>query len=100
MNFDLMKSIFIIFVKLLDFSLNLLGILIFIRVIMSWINLESLGYIWRLVYNLTEPILNPLRLIIRLGPGGLDLSPLIAFLIIMIIRRYLVGYLFLLISRL
>lgn len=59
---------------------------IFLLVIISWIQAHSNFH--HLLNKLSEPILNPLR---RLIPqvGGLDLSPLVALLILQIILRLL-----------
>jgi YggT family protein len=70
-----------------NFLFGALSILILIRVLMSWIpNLSPYNPIVRLIYQLTDPILEPAR---RLIPpiGGLDLSPLIVLLLIDFVIR-------------
>lgn len=70
-----------------NFLFGALSILILIRVLMSWIpNLDPYNPIVRLIYQLTDPILEPAR---RLIPpiGGLDLSPLIVLLLIDFVIR-------------
>ena len=58
---------------------------------MSWIRIEPgtpVASIYSVVFNLTEPVLGPLRRAIppvRLGMAALDLSPIIVFVAIMII---------------
>lgn len=73
---------------------TLLGIyswLIFARIIMSWVRVEPgtpVASIYSVIFNLTEPVLGPLRRAIppvRMGMAALDLSPLIVFVGIMII---------------
>ncbi len=73
--------------------INLLGlalyIFIFARVILSWIRIgpdSSFVSIARVIYQVTEPILAPIR---RLLPntGGLDLSPMIALFLLIIIQN-------------
>ncbi|MGQ0830162.1 MAG: YggT family protein [Microthrixaceae bacterium] len=65
--------------------LNLYSLLIFVRIIMSWIRIDpgsSVASIYSVVFNLTEPVLGPLRRAIppvRLGMAALDLSPIIVF---------------------
>jgi len=77
-----------------DLICTLLGIyswLIFARIIMSWVRVEPgtpVASIYSVVFNLTEPVLGPLRRAIppvRMGMAALDLSPLIVFVGIMII---------------
>lgn len=70
-------------------------------IIMSWlisfnvINTRNqfVDMIWRVVNQLTDPVLRPIR---RVMPnfGGLDLSPLILFLIIFFIERVIVYYIY------
>ncbi len=74
----------------LHLILSLYSILILATVIISW-----LGQSWRhpiipLIYQLTEPVLLPLR---RLLPavGGFDFSPIVALIAIQFLRL-LVGY--------
>ncbi|MBK8165723.1 MAG: YggT family protein [bacterium] len=55
------------------------------RVILSWVNPNPRNELLLWVIRLTEPVLGPLR---RLVPfGGLDLSPLLAWLLIQLLMR-------------
>ena len=71
--------------------LNLYSLLIFVRVLMSWIRVNPgtpVASIYSVVFNLTEPVLGPLRRAIppmRMGMAALDLSPLIVLFGIRII---------------
>jgi YggT family protein len=68
------------------FVLIALEVLIFARVILSWIDPVGRGQLARFVIQMTEPILAPVR---RLLPrtGMLDLSPLIVLLVLGAILR-------------
>ncbi|MEZ5312863.1 MAG: YggT family protein [Thermoanaerobaculia bacterium] len=61
---------------------------IIIRALLSWVNPDPYNPIVRLLVGITEPVLRPLR---KLAPphkmGGLDLSPMIAILLIQLIRN-------------
>jgi len=85
----------------LDIILILLQLywwVLLIMIIMSWlisfnvINTRNqlVSTIWRVVNQLTEPVLGPIR---RFVPNfsGLDLSPLVAFLLIFFIQS-IIGY--------
>lgn len=85
----------------LDIILILLQLywwVLLIMIILSWlisfnvINTRNqfVAAVWRVVNQLTEPVLNPIR---RFMPNfsGLDLSPLIAFLLIFFIQQ-IIGY--------
>ena len=66
-------------------------ILIFARIILSWVNIG--GYQIRdLVFRLTEPILAPVRRLMPATPG-LDLSPMIVLILASVLRRILIGLL-------
>jgi YggT family protein len=71
--------------------LILYSYVILARILMSWIRIEpgtAVGSIYSVVFNLTEPVLGPLRRAIppvRLGVAALDLSPIIVFVGIAII---------------
>ena len=68
--------------------LNIYFYIIIARALMSWFNPSPYNPIVRFVYILTEPVLGPIR---RVVPpiGGLDLSPMVVFLIILLLQRVL-----------
>ncbi len=57
---------------------------IFVRVIMSWVPMRLPFGLNELVWNVTEPVLAPIRRYMPIA-GGMDFSPLIALLLIQII---------------
>ena len=71
--------------------LNIYLLVIFARILFSWVRVEPgtpVASIYSVVFNLTEPVLGPLRQVIppvRLGMAALDLSPLILLIGIRII---------------
>lgn len=78
----------------MDLICTLLGIyslIILVRIVMSWIRIEPgtpVASIYSAVFNLTEPVLGPLRRAIppvRMGMAALDLSPIIVFVAIRLI---------------
>jgi YggT family protein len=70
-------------------------IILFVRVLSSWFPIPPSGTIARLmsfVYDVTEPVLRPLRNLlppIRMGAMALDLSPIIVFIVLSILLGYL-----------
>lgn len=62
-----------------------------IRAVLSWIPVPSLYQVRLILYHLTEPVLAPLR---RLVPpykfGGLDITPILAFILILFIDSFVV----------
>ena len=64
----------------LIYALYALIILILVRVVFSWVSPYPNNRVYRFVYQLTEPILGPVRR--RLPPiSGMDLSPLVVTLV-------------------
>ena len=60
------------------------------RVIISWINLSPDNPIVVLLYGITEPILGPIRRVLP-SMGLLDLSPMVALIVMMILQRVLLS---------
>ena len=66
--------------------------LILIRAIISWVNPDPYNPIVQFLYKTTEPILAPLRRLLPLQFSiGIDISPLIAFFIIIFLKGFLVS---------
>ena len=58
------------------------------RVILSWVNPQPRNEILLMVIRVTEPLLGPLRALIPLR--GIDLSPILAWLLIQLLMRLIV----------
>jgi len=79
--------------------LQLYWYIVLAMIIMSWLisfNIvntrnEFVNQVWRILNQMTEPVLRPIR---RFMPkfSGLDLSPLVLFLIIFFIQQIIVRY--------
>ena len=65
-------------------------LLIFIRIIFSWGMISYSNRIMRFLVNTTEPLLGPLR---RMIPplGAMDISPIVAFLILWLFQQAIAG---------
>lgn len=78
-----------------DLFFYLLEILILVRILFSWIVGYRGGYVMRLIYNLTEPILQPVRNMVDkspLGGGvGLDFSPVFALILLRLVKALLMA---------
>ncbi|MGH2446472.1 MAG: YggT family protein [Candidatus Limnocylindria bacterium] len=78
-----MSSVLVNFLQLLAF---VLWFLLIARVVLSWTNPMGGGGLTAFIYQVTEPILAPIR---RLLPptSGIDWSPLIAMLVLGLVLR-------------
>ena len=68
-------------------------LLIFARVILSWVSVNPLHPLVRILNILTDPLLKPLQRIIPPIGGVLDISPAVALIVLYIVQRILVGLL-------
>ena len=72
----------------INIAAQALVLLIFVRVIMSWVPMRLPFGLNELVWNVTEPVLAPIRRFIPMA-GGMDFSPFIALLLIQIVASIL-----------
>lgn len=77
------------FANVLDIALNVYMWLIFARAVISWVNPDPYNPIVQFLYRITEPVLYPIRRIIPYGMG-IDISPMVVFLLIIFLRSFLV----------
>ena len=76
----------------LCYLLTAYNIILFVRIVWSWLPVPVSGIgrsIFDLIYDLTEPVLGLVRGLIpaiRMGAMGLDLSPIIVFIALMVLQ--------------
>ncbi len=69
-------------------------VMVFANIILSWVRPNPYHPVWgpiiRVVYAVTEPILNPIR---RMMPamGGLDFSPMVVLLLARLLQGVLIN---------
>jgi YggT family protein len=84
--------------RAIDIVITVVQYSIFARVIVSWLPISRENQLIKLLYQVTEPILAPIRTIIQKSAFGknmmFDFSPIIAFLLLGVLRS-VVGRLFL-----
>jgi YggT family protein len=80
----------------ISFVFMVMEFAILIRVFISWIPIPKENRLIGLLYQVTEPILAPIRGIIERSSFGknmmFDFSPIVAFLIIGLIRNIILGF--------
>ena len=69
-------------------AINFYEILIFISIIGSWMNSDLT--VFKYVDKLTSPFLNMFRVIVPVGNSRLDLSPIIAVVILDVLSKLIV----------
>jgi YggT family protein len=85
-----------VLVVVIDLVFQILWWAILIRVLLSWlpmanIRIDPYNPAVRLLYSITDPILEPLRRYTTVGM--VDLSPLVALLLLDVLRRVLISIL-------
>ena len=75
--------------ELLKLAVYVMVFSIFIRALLSWITMGGTRPILQLLYSFTEPLMAPARRILP-ATSGLDLSPIIVFIVLMLILKLLV----------
>ncbi len=75
--------------QIVSIILTLMYWFILIRALISWVNPDPFNPLVQFLNRVTEPILEPIRRV--LPPLAIDISPIIAFLGIVFLQRFLVS---------
>ena len=78
--------------RLLSLVLNIVYFILVIRIILSWVNPDPYNQIVQIIYRITEPVLAPFRRL-PLQLGGMDFSPIVAFLALNIVGNFVINIL-------
>ena len=77
--------------SVLDVVLSIFKWIIIIRALISWVNPDPYNPIVQALTRMTEPVLRPLRKLAPPYKVGIDLTPLIAILIILFLDYALIA---------
>ncbi len=80
--------------KVLDVALNVYMWVIIIRALISWVNPDPYNPIIQILTRVTEPVLRPIRKLAPPHKIGIDLSPLIAILVLIFLQYALINTLY------
>lgn len=75
----------------LSIVLTILYWLVLIRALISWVNPDPFNPIVQFLQKTTEPILEPLRRLVPTWRMGLDISPILAFILLIFLQKFLVA---------
>ena len=76
--------------NLVHLVLNAYMWIIIIRAVLSWVNPDPYNPLVRFLYQVTEPVLRPIRRRLPTFQLGLDLSPMVVLLAIYFLDSFLV----------
>ena len=85
-------NLFTALATVVNIILSIVYWLILVRALISWVNPDPYNAIVRFLYKATEPILQPIRRL--LPPMGIDISPIIAFILIVFLKSFVVASLY------
>lgn len=68
--------------------LQVFSLLLLVRIVMSWMNVDPRNEFLAVLHQITEPVLEPVRRVIP-PLGMIDISPLIVFVVLHLIRSML-----------
>jgi len=73
-------------IGLIRFLFELYTVILLARVLLSWLQIDPNNQWVKIIYQLTEPLLAPIR---RLLPqsAGIDFSPIVAFIVLLVAEQ-------------
>ena len=86
--------------RILIIALNIYMWIIIIRALISWVSPNPYNPIVRFLYRVTEPALRPVRRILPLQGLGVDFSPVVVILVILLLIDFVIPTLFSYVQRL
>ena len=78
---------------LVSFLFRVYSILILIRVLLTWVSISPYHPAIRILHQVTDPVIAPLRRLIPPIGGTVDVSPIAALILLEILHRILVSFL-------
>lgn len=80
--------------SVLDWVLWAFMWIIVARAILSWVDADPYNPVVRFLHSTTEPVLHRVRRVFPLQTGGIDLSPILVFIAIIFLQRFLIQSLY------
>ena len=86
----IMANLLVALAQVLDYLLWAYWWVLLGRVIISWVNADPDNPIVRFLYMATEPVLSRVRRALPITVGGFDLSPVVVWIGVIFLQRFLV----------
>ncbi len=90
----ILNNFLIAIAKVLDIVLTIFMWVVIARAVLSWVSPDPYNPIVRFIHKVTEPVLYQIRRRIPVNFGGIDFSPIIVFLAIIFLQRFVVHSLY------
>ena len=79
----------IFLVNFVNILFEVLSLAILVRVVLSWFRVDPYNRFVQILYQVTEPVLAPIRRIIP-PIGMIDITPIVALLVLQVVQRIVV----------
>ena len=86
--------LFMAVAKILNLVLVIFMWIVIARAVLSWVSPDPYNPIVRFVHNVTEPVLYRIRMFIPVSFAGIDFSPIIVILGIVVLKEFVVNILY------
>ena len=90
----ILSNLLIAIAKVLDIVLTIFMWIVIARAVLSWVSPDPYNPIVRFIHKVTEPVMYQIRKRIPVNFGGIDFSPIIVFLAIIFLQRFVVHSLY------
>ena len=90
----ILSNFLIAIAKVFDIVLSIFMWIVIARAVLSWVSPDPYNPIVRFIHKVTEPVLYQIRRRIPVSFGGIDFSPIIVFLAIIFLQRFVVHSLY------
>ena len=90
----ILSNFLIAIAKVLDILLTIFMWIVIARAVLSWVSPDPYNPIVRFIHKVTEPVMYQIRRRIPVNFGGIDFSPIIVFLAIIFLQRFVVHSLY------
>ena len=87
----ILSNFLIAIAKDLDIVLTIFMWIVIARAVLSWVSPDPYNPIVRFIHQVTEPVLYQIRRRIPVSFGGIDFSPILVFLAIIFLQRFVVS---------
>jgi len=90
----ILSNFLIAIAKVMDIVLTIFMWIVIARAVLSWVSPDPYNPIVRFIHQVTEPVLYQIRRRIPVSFGGIDFSPILVFLAIIFLQRFVVHSLY------
>lgn len=86
----ILSNLFMAVAIVLDYALNIYMWIVIASAVLSWVNPDPYNPIVRFLRKATEPVFYQIRKYLPVNFGGMDMSPIVVFLIIIFLQNFVV----------